>query len=310
VPINDALLNKIIELNAGIIIRPANADDALPFIELMNKYVLRKKNTDYFYWQYINAVNPTALFMAYDRDILAGYCGVKIQPLSNSYLCGFIIDLIIHENYRNRALFFLLERAIHEFALNNLAVAVASLPNHKGMIAHKNLEGWNNLCQVFELIVRPRVACAIAQNKSKTPKELISFKKDDRYRNWRYARHPEYKYTYIKLKSGEFAITKIFADPVTGERFGDIVDFECALNNAEILGELFLRAVLEFKEQGLDNVTAWALPHTDLYSALKSIGFKEVPKERYFCVKVIEPKYEYLYDLASWHLVQADSEIY
>jgi hypothetical protein len=33
-------------------------------------------------------------------------------------------------------------------------------------------------------------------------------------------------------------------------------------------------------------------------------------QERYFCVKVLDPEYTYLYDFTNWQLVQADAEIY
>ena len=129
-------------------------------------------------------------------------------------------------------------------------------------------------------------------------------------RVWRFDKNPDYKYTHVMLTTGEFIITKVFEDPVTGVRFGDIVDFECGLNSKKLLRELFLKAVMQLKEQAVESITTWTLPHTPLREVIESLGFTEFLQERYFCLKVLNQKYEYLYNIENWHLVQSDAEIY
>ena len=97
-----------------------------------------------------------------------------------------------------------------------------------------------------------------------------------------------------------FVVTKVFTDPTTGQQFGDIVEY-----SGNPLG-----AVERFFADGIPMVSTWALPHTPSYALLKQAGFSELPRERYFCIKALEPTLEYLYDITHWHLMPADAEIY
>ncbi len=309
---NDALLSRVRELNSSICIRMSRAEDVKPFTELMNRQYHRKKKEEYFFWQYINFVNPTRLFVAYENDTFVGCYGIQIHKLSDSVLSGFTIDLLIREEYRNRGLLVLFEEQAQKFAVEHEAGVMTSLPNFSGMRAHKGLRTWKHIGTVKTYtLTGPGF-----NEKGETPEredyegELIFFSKSDEYRKWRFELNPEYDYSYVKLNTGEFAVTKVFRDPVTGADYGDIVDFECCLYNRKLLQELFLKACKHLKEKKVEAITTWALPQTPLSEVVESLGFTETQPERYFCIKVLKPGVEQEYDFSRWHLVQADSEIY
>lgn len=308
----DAFVERIREINSTINIRPARADDAKPFTELMNKQYRRKKKEEYFYWQFMNPSIPTRLFVAYENDLFAGSYGIQVHTLSDSVLCGFTIDLLIREEYRNRALLVLFEEEARKFAMVKGAQVMTSLPNFDGMRAHKGLRTWKHIGTVKTYtLLKAEAAGDKELPEQRTPAEkLVYFSKSDAYRIWRYKLNPEYEYTYIKLDTGEFAVTKLFKDPVTNVRYGDIVDFECDLQDRTLLRVLFLKACIFLKNDGVEAITTWALPHTPLSAVVKSLGFIETQPERYFCFKAMKPEIEHAYDFSSWHLVQADAEIY
>ena len=308
----DAFVERIREINSKIDIRPACADDAKPFAELMNRQYRRKKKEEYFYWQFINPAIPTRLFVAYENDLFVGSYGIQVHTLSDSVQCGFTIDLLVREEYRNRALLVLFEEEGLKFAMEQGAQVMTSLPNFDGMRAHTGLRTWRHIGTVktYTLPNASVVEDKEMPEQKASGEGLVYFSKSDGYRNWRYKLNPEYEYTYVKLDTGEFAVTKLFKDPVTNTRYGDIVDFECDLQDRKLLRGLFLKACMSLKGEGVKAITTWALPHTPLSGVVESLGFIETQPERYFCFKALRPEREHAYDFSRWHLVQADSEIY
>ena len=153
--------------------------------------------------------------------------------MNNKLLCGFGIDLLIDEKYRNRGLPILLEYEIRKFAADGGAIAMAVLPNLFGMRTHKGL-GWKNIGVIHTLNAPPSNINEKGPGLSEPIEyELVNFYKDTTYRSWRYKKNPQYIYEYINLSGQEFAVTKLFEDPITGEIFGDIVDFECDLSDRQ-----------------------------------------------------------------------------
>lgn len=280
----------------------------------MNAQYSRKKSGAYFLWQYFNSYYPAILMCAFTNDKLIGMFGLQKRKLNNGANVGQALDLLIAPEWRGKDIFKQLgERAIHYFRDIDL---LCVFPNFNGKNASEKSLGWKTLGKINSMCIHHKDIKNTSSNTLELlpkPKKMVTFNKFDynpEIRHWRYNQHPEYEYSKIPKTSIAFAVTKIFTDPDNSQCIGDIVDFECALNNKVILKELFLRASLRLKEQGVESVTTWALPHMPLRDVVASIGFTEIQKERYFCVKVLNPQYKYLYDFSSWHLVQADAEIY
>lgn len=310
---NKRLYDRVKQINPSLSLRPAIAEDAESFTALMNGQYNRKKSIEYFYWQFLQSDSPARLFVVYDGDVLAGCYGAQILQLSESVSCAFTVDLLILDAYRNRGIFYLLEREVSQFATEHKAVALTCLPNQAGMKAHCNIFGWRNAGTVPIYALAPTAsnchAFLPAQDEVGSCRP-VRFLKGESYRKWRYDRNPTYRYDYVRLEQGLFAVVKIFADPVSGKRFGDIVDYECDSESSARLALLFDSACKHLRLLGADTVTTWALPSTRLASILPSLGFNSTDNQRYLCVKVLDPSYEHLYSLDRWELVEADSEVY
>jgi len=190
------------------------------------------------------------------------------------------------------------------------------LPNLNGKNVCEKAFGWQTLGKINSMVLHKDSLNQLTKEFPDTyranekEKEQARFKYKTETRNWRFDQHPDYQYTNVKLTTGEFAVVKIFTDPESGVRYGDIVDFECDLKNRNLLRELFVKSGSYLKKQEVESITSWALPNTVLREVVESLGFIDMPQERYFCLKVLKNGFEYLYDLSNWHLVQADSEIY
>ncbi len=297
-----------------VTVRLAVKSDIPQMVDLMNSQYSRKKDEFYFNWQYFNSYYPTISMCAFINNRLIGMFGLQKRKLKSGAHVGQAIDLLVDPKWRKKGIFKLLgEKAIRYF--QNLDL-LCVLPNLNGKNACEKAFGWKTLGKIDSVILHRNSLRDIID---KFPKVIFPIEREQEFerfnytneiRIWRFDQHPDYKYTYVRLTTGEFVVTKIFQDPVTGVRYGDIVYFECNLNNRRLLRELFLRASMHLKEQNVDSITTWALPHTPLREVIELLGFTELPQERYFVMKVLNNTYKYLYDFHRWHLVQADAEIY
>ena len=100
---------------------------------------------------------------------------------------------------------------------------------------------------------------------------------------------------------------KIFHEPNTDKRYGDIVHYRCNLNDVEIINRLFISACYFLKSLGVTAITAWAPNHAPLVKTLSNIGFVNKKSGPYFAVKIINPDYFYLYDNSKWIIMPSDA---
>jgi len=302
-------LERVREFNPDIVIREAERRDGAHFVALFNSYYKRKTSLGYFQWQFFDTPYEGKLFTAFHDNKLVGYLGVKIYPLSGNILTGFVIDLLIDEPYRKRGITYLLGAEILDYCKAKGAAVITALPNPYGNAALKSL-GWKSIAKIDTLVNDDLSSISLAgkENTLVNDDSLTRFIKDHQYRNWRYDNHPAYKYETIMLDEHNYAITKLFTDPVNGNVFGDIV--EISSNDGQNQQVLLSKILDQMKALHVRILTTWALPHTPLYSFLADHGFKTMPQERYFCVKLIDNKLEKLLHINNWNLEQCDAEIY
>jgi GNAT superfamily N-acetyltransferase len=302
------------DMSENVVYRPARESDIPMLVSLINSQYIRKKTGDYFHWQYFNSCYETVLMCAFKNDALIGTFGLQKRMLRNRLISGQAIDLLVAPEWRGKGIFGELGRRATEFFQDLDILCV--LPNANGKIAAERALGWKTIGKIDSMC--KNVSKEDGAREMKEHEHSVVFDRHDfmqfvysaTIRKWRFEKNPIYKYDYVKLDSASFAVTKIFEDPVTHKRYGDIVDFECQLLDPDRLADLFKAASKHLQQQHVDTVTTWALPGTPLLQAIKSLGFTVSPQERYFCVKALKPQHEFLYDYSCWHLVQADAEIY
>lgn len=306
----ESLYRRIQEMNSDIIVREATDRDGPEFIAMMNKYYRRKKDLSYYRWQFQNSQPSSKLFVAVQAGKVVACYGAQVLHLANGSACGFTVDLLIENDLRRRGVFVLLEKAVTEFLSDSGAVGLVSLPNLEGRNAHTWLEGWKEVGIIKTLTVSPGQISRSMSGLAGDGHQKLSFSKSSEYVSWRFEANPVYRYTRLPSDSDSFSIVKIFVDPVTHVSYGDIVDVECDLENPRAIQHAVVNACEYLVTQNVSEITMWGLPHTSTGKVARALGFRESAQERFFCVKVLKPGHEYLYDFTNWHLVEADSEIY
>lgn len=293
--------------------RQAKRSDINRLMLLINTQYARKKSHAYFEWQFFDSPLPTALFVAIANKEIIGMFGLQKKILSNGLKIGQLIDLLILPRYRGRKIFSTLaDKTINFFSdLDGISV----LPNQNGMHACKKKLGMKNIAKIDTLFLdiggfSLNNFLNRKNNILNQPNDrLIEFSKDEIWRKWRFGLCPEFKYKKISLDKNNFTIIKIFKDPKTKIKYGDIVDIKFIRNDENKFIELFKITAEKIFNDDISFITTWALPHTSTFKLLSILGFKSRAQERYFCLKIFDKKFNELYNINNWGLTQADTEM-
>ncbi|MBI2011702.1 GNAT family N-acetyltransferase [Candidatus Daviesbacteria bacterium] len=291
-------------------VRKAVKSDVPNLVKLMNAQYTRKKSKKYFKWQYFNNVQKTYLSVVEVDMTIIGMFGLQIRRLTNGATVGQAIDMLIAPNYRGQGLFkFLAETTIAYSKTIDLVCVLANLVGKNA--CEKNL-GWLTLHKIDSLNFN--LDKQVFEQKNKLPIDgdisLVRFKHTNKYHHWRFEINPEYRYKKIVTKSSEYIFAKVFKDRKTDVQYGDVVDIELKSIEYDRISQLIKIAIRDFRSHRIQAVTTWALPHTLLYKVLINMGFLKVEQERYFCIKILNHRFDYLKSINNWYLVQADAEIY
>lgn len=265
--------------------------DIPQLVELVNAQYARKKTPAYFTWQFFESYYETICMGAFDHDALVGMFGLQRRMLTNGLVMGHLIDLLVDPRWRGKGVFSeLADRSLSHF--KDLR-AFSVLPNGYGKAACERL-GFRTIAKIDDLV--------LVKKKYLVPKEIpvlpmpsLAYAANDAYRVWRFEKNPTYRYETVQDN-----VTKIFTDPVTGEKFGDIVAYQ---KNP-------MPAVDSFFDRNIEQISTWALPHSPLFPFLQQTGFVPLQRERYFCIKTLDQNLDSLYDITHWRLVPADAELY
>lgn len=288
--------------------RKAKESDCRQLMRLFNAQYLRKKDLSYFLWQYFKPYWPTILMVACASNQIIGTFGMVKRELNNGLVAGQAIDLLIAPKWRGRGVFRELgKRVMEEFGNTDL---FCSLPNMNGKVACQKAFGWQTVGRIDTLIARADSIALQLKGIKDGDNTYIWFDYPPKFCDWRFGENPDYKYTTINFDKDEFTVGKIFIDPEGGKRFGDIVYVRSKSSDGKQLARVFSKTSSSLRRQKAEWITTWALAHTRYFPALRSLGFRPIKSQRYFCLAVKAKKNEYLYDFSAWHLVQADCEIF
>ena len=291
-----------------IFYRLATKNDMPQLQALVNAHYARKKNLKYFEWQFFDSFYPTICIVAENKGRIIGMFGLQRRTLNNGVAVGHLIDLLVDKNCQGRGIF----KTMGEMALGHWrdVGAFTVLPNPSGRIASEKALGLKTIAKIDDWILRDGPRSKGATVSDRNAPNYIQYQTSQPYFQWRFEINPTYKYKKITVGSLGFAYTKKFTDPTTEETFVDIVDYSLGKSDAKSLASFWSQAIGQMANQGLKNISTWALPHTPLANILQAMGFERLPKQRYFCVKVSDSDLKHLLDITSWDLVQADAEIY
>jgi hypothetical protein len=304
------ILSRVKDLNKNIFIRKAELSDANSFVELFNLNYKRKTNSEYFLWQFFKSPFNSALFLAFEDRELIGFHGVKIYDVLTVGKVGFAIDFLIHEKARKKGVAILLDQYIRDFCFSNNTTIITALPNQFGNAAFKAL-GYNTLAKIDTLVLDISLNNRISVNnvtENKITDSFIRFEKKNKYLEWRFHENPMYSYDFLSLNDHCFLYMKIFINPENNESCGDIVHIKSDSTISTIT--LINLCIQKLKERGINSLTIWAVPHSNLFKNILDLGFKIEQNQRYFCLRTENDELFSKLDFLKWYLEESDAEIY
>jgi GNAT superfamily N-acetyltransferase len=108
--------------------------------------------------------------------------------------------------------------------------------------------------------------------------DKIELDRSPTYLEWRIDRHPEHEYRYVMCFDKEDLVGYTLVGLSAwhnGLRVGQIVDYMVGCRNADCIGAMFDRAVIELLRMGCDMLHAWVPVDETVCSVLKhSLGFR------------------------------------
>lgn len=273
---------------------------------LMNSVYNRKKQVSYFAWLYYSAPFPSDLYGAFSKNELVAMAGLLQRKTTNSASIGILTDIIVREEHRGKGIF---SRLTSYILSDKQLDGVISFTNKQGMVACTKGLGWKVLSRIDTQVLSLPFSQSPNTPLRLTSKEnsIASLVHDSKYFDWRFKKSPLYHYTTSSTQDGVY-VTKIFQDPTSLEKIGDIVHI--APTNNKAASKLLSHAVQSLQDEKLTKITLWALPHTTLYLASRNLGFESQPTERYLCGTVLNPEFNELSSEHAWDIQESDSEIY
>jgi GNAT superfamily N-acetyltransferase len=302
-------------------IRTVARDEGEGFVALMNAAYSRKKSLDYFLWQYFQTPFKSVMIGAFLKERLIGSIGLQCRKLNNGLVGGQVIDIIVAEGYRKQGVFTKLAEYAIDYYANEMDFGFI-FPNEAGRAAVKRALGWKEVGLIKTLFFNKQKSDSssisgidpvddlrsIDMDNGKNVTDRVYLLRDKGCMRWRFGMNPEYKYFIVSVMNN-FCVGKIFTDPVSGTKYGDIVDYGFEAN-MDIMKGLLTATICYFQEKGIDCITTWALPETAVNTLLVNVGFIESQQARFFCLKTFTEGLHSLYDFRNWLLVEADSEVY
>jgi hypothetical protein len=134
------------------------------------------------------------------------------------------------------------------------------------------------------------------------------------YMNWRFVEHAKHQYDLYSLRVGSedqgYVALKVFTDPNTGHRFGDMVDIGWAHSLDASLPMVLHRVLEHFRGMGVQTASTWLQTNTPLDQAGAGAGFAPTDRKRYFCCKAVDSEGRWLEDASRWSITMTEAEVY
>jgi hypothetical protein len=235
--------------------------------------------------------------------------GLQKKQLTDATFVNQLIDLLITPNWRKTGLFNILAEKAFDYFKHIGAYCV--IPNLNGKLSCERSLGIKTLIKIDKLVYDINKKNNKNESlKTKKLKTTFEFKKNKKFYVWRFDNNPEYSYQKIIINPIFFAYIKIFVDPETKIKYGDIVDIKLDKKNLHRSSELIEKIIGYFKNKKITSITTWALPRTEIYEILTKNGFNPISQERYFCLKIIDNKLKKLNNINNWNILPSDMDLF
>src|ERR1035437_1224485 len=304
-------------------------DDQQRFCALFNSLYTRKVDHRYYRWQFFEPPFPSILaFAEAPGGELAGCYGYHLLQWNMSRRpLAWALDIMISPRFQGSGLFRRLATYASACTEKYSPVARCVMANQRASRAHTLGLGWKEVGAIPTSLAdtsgtlpqEPDVEVGVlrAAGTGEIPlcsspiPGLAAVIRSESYMTWRFRSNPWYQYDFIcfggSSRPKAYVVTKVFSDPVTYHKYGDIVDY---LWSPNISPSVLLNAALTaFRSADIMQAAFWLRKEVPLDS-FPCWNLRQVSPTRYFCCSVLDTEYKRLSESRSWFLSMADSEIY
>jgi GNAT superfamily N-acetyltransferase len=253
--------------------------------------------------------------------------GVQLLPTTAGRTVGLSVDVMVHPACQRMGLGARMEERVATEARSAGCALLMCFPNPKLSNLRKKLGQWVPALRARAYSIasdQVRAAGGGWRASADPPAGIgrlwssalheapgsVGIDRNDAYLAWRFAKNPLHAYHWVALEAaGELqaaAVTKVWVDPITGVRSGDIVDLFLA--DAGAAGPSIAAACDSLTSQSVSRITLWA-PALVADSELARLGFAADPAlSRVLQVRNLEKKESI--DFSRWYLTQSDTDLY
>jgi GNAT superfamily N-acetyltransferase len=296
-------------------IRKAETKDIPQMMSLFSSQIAAQKSEGFFHWW--NAI-PSITYCAIRDEELIGMFVVLKRKLTNDLHCGVLMGLLVKTEWRGTGLFKELgEAAMAHFDDIDFYCCLTNALGKKALeknFAFRAVGTIETMClaksahiadTAREYPCAPVTGDTAFDAAEGIRRDPLMFLADARFRRWRFADHPFNAYCIMRQESGVFAVVNPFYDKSRQVTYADIVDYELRSFDEENVQDVLTRVSASLGNHA-NVVTIQAVPHSMLHRVVKKIGFEESSAQHCFCVKIKEPKNEYLYNASDWLIKWGD----
>ena len=285
----------------------------------------RKKPVNYFRYRYLSSPfgKPIVLLMKYKKKIIGLYAihPVKLQIENKSVLGGYSFLTMTHPDHVGKGIFTSLAKKTFDLAKKKKYNFIYGFANSNSYYGFVNKLGFTELKPInfiklsnIKLTKETRI-----ENKSKNishsvtklwnqynSKKLfkIMTKRDSKYIDWRYNKHPTFKYQIFYKKNHHFFIFK------KHENILHIMDFFGNETN-EFYKDLILTALSIKKKESCKEITFWIPKNHPIQKEIKKYNPKLIESKSHFIIKILNKKYASdLKEISNWYYTMGDADIF
>jgi len=300
---------------------------------------------EYWRWLEENPAGGIIRTVMEDAGSIAGYYSVmplRLKAADCEMLSALSVGTMTHPDYRGKGVFTNLARETYAITRQKGIEFICGFPNdnsYPGFI--KNL-GWFDICQMPLLELEMAGSKGIAQARKglcvshvreyqkeigsihaapSTSFSIMNYRSCE-HLNWRYRElcmwegQPERKYEKYVVRDADGGIVGYMALKLYNgkdEKKAHIVDILTLPGRSDAFECLAAEAYEYALENNADSISCWMLEHTDYYSQLLGMGYKDSQEKRQIfagCLNSQRSKKEFIADKDKWFITMGDSDVF
>ena len=296
--------------------------DSESFCSLYNSTYVRKINNDYYTWQFFSTPFPSYLFFAELHGEVVGSIGVQVkQILPKKQNALSIIDMMVSPQCRGKGVFSGLMKAAIQFGNKYLPFCAIVMANEVGKDSICGSLGWSCITEIETMQMVLKGDCtginlSIENSTHQVFEELPGLHQNNLYHvshnidyyRWRFQTHPMHNYKIVRNDFSAYSILKVFQNPVTLAKYGDIIEIAGKeMNGIKEIGD---RSLKQFQSMGVYTITTWMQTNTLWDQIGRELGFMGTGQMRFFCINALSNSDNKLLDSGNWFMQPSDTEIY